>query len=262
MAAKAPDEKTIMTLLHGKVAIITGGTAGIGRATAELMIARGAKVVITGRDLERAKNIQPLVDAGQAIFVQQDTTHEKTWEVVMAVALKAFGHVDILVNNAGSIIVKPLDQLSLDDMCLMVAANLDSTFLGMRAVWPHMGAYGGGAIINVSALMGEKTVSIGLAYSATKGAQQALTKSAALEGAAHNIRVNSVLPGLIWSDGWKRMAGPEPDKTKANLGPSIPMQRVGEPREIAEAIVFLASDDACFITGSDMAIDGGKSAGF
>ena len=142
----------------------------------------------------------------------------------------------------------------------MVAANLDSTFLGMRAVWPHMASRGGGAIINVSALMGERTASIGLAYSAAKGAQQALSKAAALEGAANNIRVNSVLPGLIWSDGWKRMAGPEPDKTKTNLGPTIPMGRVGEPREIAKAIVFLASDEARYLTGIEMAIDGGKSA--
>jgi len=250
-----------MNLLSKKVAIITGGTAGIGRATAELMVANGAQVVITGRDLERSKNIQPLVDQGQAIFVQQDTSDEKTWSVVTDAAMKAFGRIDILVNNAGRIIVKPLDKLTHDDMHLMVAANLDSTFLGMRAVWPHMVAQGGGVIVNVSALMGKRTVSIGLAYSAAKGAQQALSKSAALEGAAHNIRVNSVLPGLIWSDGWKRMAGPEPDKTKANLGPTIPMGRVGEPNEIAQAILFLASDIARYITGVEMAIDGGKSAG-
>ena len=250
-----------MNRLSKKVAIITGGTAGIGRATAELMVANGAQVVITGRDLERSKNLQPLVDQGQAIFVQQDTSDEKTWSVVTDAAMKAFGRIDSLVNNAGRIIVKPLDKLTHDDMHLMVAANLDSTFLGMRAVWPHMVAQGGGVIVNVSALMGERTVSIGLAYSAAKGAQQALSKSAALEGAAHNIRVNSVLPGLIWSDGWKRMAGPEPDKTKANLGPTIPMGRVGEPNEIAHAILFLASDNARYITGVEMAIDGGKSAG-
>ena len=246
--------------MKDKVVLITGGTAGIGRATAELMIEHGAKVVITGRDVERAKNIQPLVDKGDAIFIQQDTTIEATWNTVTTAALKHFGRIDILVNNAGRIIVKPLAQLSHEDMKIMVAANLDSTFLGMRAVWPHMAARGGGAIINVSALMGERTASIGLAYSAAKGAQQALSKAAALEGAANNIRVNSVLPGLIWSDGWKRMAGPEPDKTKANLGPTIPMGRVGEPREIAKAIVFLASDEARYLTGVEIAIDGGKSA--
>ena len=250
-----------MKRLEGKIAIITGGTAGIGRATAELMIAQGAKVIITGRDLERAKNIKLLIERGEAVFIQQDTTHENSWDLVMTAALEAFGRVDILVNNAGRIIIKPLAQLSHDDMRLMIAANLESAFLGMRAVWTHFVGNGGGAIINVSALMGERTAGIGLAYSAAKGAQQALTKCAALEGAPHNIRVNSVLPGLIWSDGWKRMAGPEPDKTKANLGPTIPMGRVGEPHEIAETIVFLASEDARYITGAEIAIDGGKSAG-
>jgi NAD(P)-dependent dehydrogenase (short-subunit alcohol dehydrogenase family) len=247
--------------VSSKVAIVTGGTAGIGRATAELLTARGMKVVITGRDLERAKNIQPLVDRGDAIFIQQDTAHETTWDLVVTAALNAFGRIDILVNNAGRIIVKPLDKLSHDDMKLMMAANLTSTFLGMRAVWTTMAENGGGAIVNVSALMGERTAGIGLAYSAAKGAQQALTKTAALEGAAQNIRVNSILPGLIWSDGWKRMAGPEPDTTKANLGPTIPMGRVGEPAEVAHAIAFLASEEARHITGIEMAVDGGKSAG-
>ncbi|MDX2145096.1 MAG: SDR family NAD(P)-dependent oxidoreductase [Rhodospirillaceae bacterium] len=249
-----------MIRLGGKVALITGGTAGIGRAAAEAFVREGAKVVITGRDLERARNIQNLVDGGGAIYVRQDTTLEAEWQTVIDATLARFGRIDILVNNAGRIIVKPLDKLSLDDMRLMLAANLDSTFLGMRTAWPHLVRAGGGSIINTSALMGEKTASIGLAYSAAKGAQQALTKAAALEGAAVNIRVNSILPGLIWSDGWKRMAGPKPDETKANLGPTIPMHRVGEPAEIAEAMVFLASDEARFITGIDFAVDGGKSA--
>jgi NAD(P)-dependent dehydrogenase (short-subunit alcohol dehydrogenase family) len=250
-----------MTRLAGKVAIITGGTAGIGRAAAEAFVREGAKVVITGRDLERAKNVQPLVDGGAAIYIRQDTTEEAGWAEVTAMAMSRFGRIDILVNNAGRIIVKPLEQLTFDDMRLMLAANLDSTFLGMRAAWPHLMRAGGGSIVNVSALMGEKAVGIGVAYSAAKGAQQALTRAAAREGAAHNIRVNSILPGLIWSDGWKRMAGPQPDDTKAKLGPTIPMGRVGEPAEIADTMVFLASGDARYITGAEIAVDGGKSAG-
>jgi NAD(P)-dependent dehydrogenase (short-subunit alcohol dehydrogenase family) len=249
------------TSFAGKVAIITGGTAGIGRATAELMIARGARVMLTGRDLERAKNVQPWVDSGVARFRQHDAADEHGWTDVIADTLRAFGRIDILVNNAGRIIVKPLEQLSFDDMRAMTTANITSAFLGMRAAWPHLVASGGGSIINVGALMGEMANGLGAAYSAAKGATHALTKTAAIEGGPHNIRVNTILPGLIWSDGWKRMAGPEPDKTKANLAPSIPLGRVGEPREIAEAICFLASDEARTITGIDMAIDGGKSAG-
>jgi NAD(P)-dependent dehydrogenase (short-subunit alcohol dehydrogenase family) len=247
--------------LAGKVAIITGGTAGIGRATAELMIARGARVMLTGRDLERAKSIHPWVNSGVARFKQHDAADEQGWAEVVADTLSAFGRIDILVNNAGRIIVKPLEQLSFGDMQAMTTANIISAFLGTRAVWPHFVSSGGGSIINVGALMGEMANGLGVAYSAAKGATHALTKTAAIEGAPHNIRVNTILPGLIWSDGWKRMAGPEPDKTKANLAPSIPMGRVGEPFEIAQAICFLASDEARTITGIDMAIDGGKSAG-
>ncbi|MBL8631196.1 MAG: SDR family oxidoreductase [Rhodospirillaceae bacterium] len=246
--------------LAGKRAIITGGTAGIGRATAELFVEHGAKVVVTGRDLERAKNIQPLIDQGHALFVQQDTSDEKSWADVISRTLEAYGGLDILVNNAGRLIVKPLPLLSHDDMKLMLAANLESVFLGMRAAWPHLTKTGGN-IVNVSALMGAKTAAIGLAYSAAKAAQQALTKSAALEGAAHNIRVNTVLPGVIWSDGWKRLAGEKQDETKTSVSANIPLKRVGEPREIAQAIVYLAGDEARYITGIEMTIDGGSFAG-
>ncbi len=249
-----------MPKLADKVAIITGGTAGIGRATAELMIAHGAKVVVTGRDLERAKNIQPLVDRGDALYVQQDTTDEKSWATVIERTLATFGRIDILVNNAGRLVVKPLPALSHDDMKLMLAANLESTFLGMRSVWQHL-TNAGGSIVNVSAMMGVQTAAIGLVYSAAKAAQQALTRTAALEGAAQNIRVNTVLPGVIWSDGWKRLAGEKQDETKAGVSPTIPMRRVGEPHEVAQAITYLASDEARYITGIEMAIDGGKSAG-
>ncbi len=246
--------------LKGKVAIITGGTAGIGRATAELMIAHGAKVVVTGRDLKRAENIQPLIARGDALYVQQDTTDEQSWAGVIQRTLATFGRIDILVNNAGRLIVKPLPALSLDDMKLMLAANLDSTFLGMHSVWPHMTG-NGGSIVNVSAMMGVQTAAIGLVYSAAKAAQQALTRTAALEGSSQNIRVNTVLPGIIWSDGWQRLAGDKQTETKESLNPTIPMGRVGEPRDVAEAITYLASDEARYITGIEMAIDGGKSAG-
>ncbi|MBL8645586.1 MAG: SDR family oxidoreductase [Rhodospirillaceae bacterium] len=246
--------------LSGKIAIITGGTAGIGRATAELMVQHGAKVVVTGRDTARAKNIQPLIDSGAALFVQQDTTDEKSWDAVTGAALKAYGRIDILVNNAGRLIVKPVPDLTLADMRLMLAANLESVFLGLRSAWPHLKARGG-AVVNVSAMMGERTASIGLAYSAAKGAQQALTRTAALEGAPFNIRVNTVLPGVIWSDGWKRLAGDRPEETKAGLSTRIPMARVGEPVEVARAIVFLAGDEARNITGVQMMVDGGLSAG-
>lgn len=249
-----------MSDLAGKVAIITGGTAGIGRATAELFIARGMKVTVTGRDLERAQVFQPFVKQGNALFIRHDAGDEQGWPQVIGETIMAFGRIDILVNNAGRIIVKPLELLSLDDFQTMLRANLDAAFLGLRSVWPHFVKQGGGVIVNVSALMGERTAGIGAAYSAAKGAQQALSKAATLEGAPHNIRVCSLLPGVIWSDGWKRMAGTKPEEVKAGLAPTIPWGRVGEPREVAEAIAFLVGDDGRYLTGLDMIVDGGKSA--
>lgn len=250
-----------MDTLSGKVAIVTGGTAGIGRACAIAMAREGAKLVLTGRSAERAEKIKPLINSGAAIYVQQDTTVETEWPKAIDAALKAHGKIDILVNNAGAIAVKPLEAMAHADLTRMLAANLNSVFCGMRAVWPHLIKNNGGVIVNMSALMGERTAGVGMAYTPAKAAQQSLTKTAALEGGRHNIRVVSVLPGLIWSDGWVRMAGAEPEKTKAGLGPTIPMGRVGETSEIGEVVAWLCSDDARYITGIDIPIDGGKAAG-
>lgn len=250
-----------MGQLSGRIAIVTGGTAGIGRAAAMALAREGARLVLTGRSAARAEQVKPLIDAGDAIYVQQDTTDAGQWPIVIDAALQAYGRIDILINNAGAIAVKPLDVIAHDDVKRMLAANLDSVFMGIKAVWPTMVKQGGGVIVNVSALMGARTAGIGMAYTPAKAAQQSLTRTAAVEGAPHNIRVVTVLPGLIWSDGWVRMAGPEPDKTKAGLGPTIPMGRVGEPSEVAEAIAFLCSDEARRITGIELPIDGGKAAG-
>jgi NAD(P)-dependent dehydrogenase (short-subunit alcohol dehydrogenase family) len=237
--------------LKDKVAIITGGTAGIGRATAELMMAEGAKVIVTGRDPARAS---------RATFMQQDTTDEQSWPRVVEAALSTYGRIDILVNNAGRLILKPLPALTHDDLRLMLAANLESVFFGVRAVWPHM-VTAGGSIVNVSALLGQRGSPLGLAYGAAKAAQQAFSKAAALEGAPHNIRVNTILPGIIWSDGWQRLAGDKQEETKTGVSAGIPFKRVGEPREVAAAIAYLASDEARGITGIEMTVDGGMAAG-
>ncbi|MDX2221478.1 MAG: SDR family oxidoreductase, partial [Rhodospirillaceae bacterium] len=238
-----------------------GGRAALGGGWACAWARYGPRLVLTGRAADRAEKVKPLLDTGQAIYVQQDTARPEDWPAVIDAALARHGRIDILVNNAGALAIKPLDKLAPEDMTRMLDANLYSVFCGMKSVWPHMVNQGGGVILNTGALMAEKPVGIGVAYGPAKAAQQALTKTAALEGLVHNIRVNTVLPGLIWSDGWIRMAGPEPDKTKAGLGPTIPMGRVGEPAEVAEVMVFLVSDEARSITGAEVPVDGGKSAG-
>jgi NAD(P)-dependent dehydrogenase (short-subunit alcohol dehydrogenase family) len=250
-----------MGSLAGKFAIVTGGTAGIGRASAMALAREGVRMIVTGRSAERAERVRPLLDAGQAIYLQQDTTKESEWPKVIDAALKQFGRIDILVNNAGAILVKPLEAMAHEDLSRMLDANLNSVFCGIRAVWPQMVRQGGGVIVNIGALMGERTAGIGMAYTPAKAAQQALSRTAAIEGGPHNIRVNCVLPGIVWSDGWVRMAGPEPDKTKAGLGTSIPLGRVGETSEIGDVVAFLCSDDARHITGLDIPVDGGRSAG-
>ncbi|MCB2109342.1 MAG: SDR family oxidoreductase [Rhodobacteraceae bacterium] len=247
-----------MGLLEGKSVIVTGGTAGIGRACAIAMAREGAKLVVTGRSADRAEKIKPLLESGQAVYVQQDTTREDEWAKVVDTAVKRHGRIDVLVNNAGAIAIKPLDKITPEDFTRMLDANLHSVFCGMKAVWPHLVKAGGGAIINNSALMAERTLGIGMAYAPAKAAQQGLSRTAAIEGAPAGIRVNTILPGLIWSDGWIRMAGDKPEETKTNLGKSIPLGRVGEPAEVAEVVVFLASDEAKFITGTEIPIDGGK----
>jgi NAD(P)-dependent dehydrogenase (short-subunit alcohol dehydrogenase family) len=245
-----------------KVALVTGATAGIGRATALALARCGIAVVATGRKCDAgAETVKRIEDAGgRGAFIAHDANLEEEWIAAISGAIAAFGRLDILVNNAGKIIVKPLDQLTPEDMQTMLRANLESCFLGMKYAWPHLKAAGGGAIVNVTALMGERTAAIGVAYSAAKAAAMALTKSAAIEGARDKIRVNAVMPGLIWSDGWQRMAGPDPDTTKTNVGKTVPFGRFGETAEVAEVIAFLASDAASQITGVDFPVDGGKNA--
>jgi NAD(P)-dependent dehydrogenase (short-subunit alcohol dehydrogenase family) len=251
-----------MAQLDGQVALVTGATAGIGRATALALAREGAAVVATGRNRAAGAETVAQIEAigGRAAFLAQDANVEADWIAAVGGTLAAYGRLDILVNNAGKITVRPLEALTPDDLHAMLQANLESCFLGMKYAWPHLKAAGGGAIVNVTALMGERTAAIGVAYSPAKAAAMALTKSAALEGAPDNIRVNSIMPGLIWSDGWQRMAGPDPEATRVNVGKGAPMGRFGTPAEVAEAILFLVSDAARFITGIDFPVDGGRSA--
>ena len=247
----------------GKIAIVTGATSGIGRAAALALADGGADLIVTGRDRARGAETVAMIEqrGRQAAFVVQDAREESDWPPVIAAALTAFGRIDILVNNAGGIIVKPLEKLTLEDHQLMLRANLESAFLGIRAVWPHLKAAGGGTIVNITALMGERTAAIGVAYAPAKAAEIGLTKAAAAEGAPFGIRVNSVMPGLIWSEGWIRMAGPDPEATKAGLGKSVPLGRVGTPAEVAHAVAFLCSNGAAHINGIDYPVDGGRLAG-
>lgn len=253
-----------MGALDGKVAIVTGTTAdSIGRACAMGLAMAGAKVVVTGRTVAGGKETESLIrDAGgDALFVRQDVTVEDDWERVVKTTIDTYGRIDFLVNNAGEAVVKPIEELTRDDLIFLRLVDLDGPFLGMKHAWPHMVAAGGGVILNMSSIVGQKANPKGTAYGAIKGAQLGLTRSGALEGAPVNIRVNSVHPGMIWTAGVPDVLGPKAEEMKPMLAAKIPWGECGESRHVADPVVFLCSEAGAYITGAEFNIDGGAGAG-
>lgn len=256
-----------MSSLKGRVALVSGGARGIGAATARALAAEGASVVITdvidGTDV--AKEI------GGA-FMKHDVTVESDWVDAVAFARSRFGGLDILVNNAGVFWVAPLVETDLERFRRMQAVNVDGVFLGMKHAVPAIAERahkweGGGAIINLSSVAGLKGSPGVVAYNASKGAVRLMTKSIALEVAPLKIRVNSVHPGVIdtlmGGQVITEFAGGggvnDPDVSRNNVAAMHPLGRLGKPTEIADAIVFLASDKSAFITGMEMVVDGGMT---
>lgn len=249
---------TVELSLQGRVAMVTGAASGLGRAAALALARRGARVAICDVNAERGEAAAQEIcaDGLQARYVRLDVADEDSWRAATAEVGAALGVPVVLVNNAGIADRQPIMATSLDGWNRVLSVNLTGAFLGIRAVVPGMAAAGGGSIINVSStsgLMGHTDA----AYSASKWALRALTKTAAIEFADVAIRVNSVHPGSI------------PTGIQANAPPGhaeiwrtmIPMGRTGRADEVAAAIVFLASDAASYMTGSEMIIDGGLSQG-
>lgn len=240
--------------LQDKVAIVTGAASGMGAATAKLFAAEGAKVVLT--DILEEEGTA-LVDeiGGAARFHRLDVTSETDWDALVAETLSAFGRVDILINNAGVSGSHP-DVLNTETWDEQMNVNARGVFLGMRAVIPKMQEAGGGSIVNISSisgLTGQKFVHMG--YNAAKGAVRLATKAASVQFARDNIRVNSVHPGLMPAMRTSMMsADPEVRRKMIN---AVPMLREGRVEEVAHANLFLASDDASYITGIEVPVDGG-----
>ena len=247
--------------LENKIALITGAAAGIGKATAELFVREGAKVVIADRDGAAASAVaQPLGEA--AIAVTVDVSIGPQVKRMMDEAVVRFGRLDVLVNNAGYGIRGNVVTTAEEDWDTLMDVNLKGVFLCSKYAVPHMVAQGGGSIVNTSSTIASVGIPDRVAYVASKGGVAALTRAMALDHAADNIRVNSVAPGVIWSSYYEKMleTHEDPEMFLAKLKARAPTNRWGEPGEIASAILWLASDESSFATGSSMTIDGGYTA--
>jgi NAD(P)-dependent dehydrogenase (short-subunit alcohol dehydrogenase family) len=246
--------------LKDKVTIITGGASGMGAATARLFAREGAKVIVAdvleaeGRDV--AQSIAS--KGGEARFQLLDVASEKDWEATVAATLAAYGKIDVLINNAGVSGSDP-DRLSMSTWERQMSINAKGVFLGMRAVIPAMRDAKSGSIVNtssISGVVGQSFVHMG--YNAAKGAVRAMTKAAAVQFAADGIRVNSVHPGLLPPMRTSKLSA-DP-KVRAGMLNAIPMGREGRIEEVANANLFLASNEASYITGVELPVDGGYLA--
>lgn len=247
--------------LAGKVAIVTGGANGMGEAEAKLFAAEGAKVIIADVLEEEGRKVEAEIaeSGGEAVFVRLDVTDEKQWSDTVASTVSRFGKLDILVNNAGISGSADPEAMSTEAWDSLMNVNAKGVFLGIKYAIPEMRKAGGGSIVNISSIsgmVGQEYTHIG--YNASKGAVRILTKSAAVQNAKDEIRVNSVHPGVMPPMRNARVTA-DPEVRKEMIQ-GVPLGREGRQEEVANAVLFLASDDASYITGAELAVDGGFTA--
>jgi len=260
-----------MGQVDGKIALVTGGGSGIGRATAKALAGEGARVVVT--DIDEAGGRETVETIGAAaVFKFHDVTQEDRWRDVIDETLSECDGLHVLVNNAGIGITRPIVETTLEEWRRQQSVNVEGVFLGVKYAIPAIRDSGGGSIVNLSSIAGLKGNGVGLGcYSATKGAVRLFTKSAALEcaHAGWPVRVNSVHPGVIDTAIWPKLAAGAPlsNNPKASNDPtsraaaSVPGGVLGRPEDVANAIVFLASDKSSYMTGSEVVVDHGIMAG-
>jgi NAD(P)-dependent dehydrogenase (short-subunit alcohol dehydrogenase family) len=247
--------------LAGKVALVSGGASGMGLSEATIFAREGARVVVA--DVLEAEGKQAadkiVAGGGQARFVKLDVTSEADWDAAVKATVGAFGKLDVLVNNAGISGTYDSDMLSSAAWDKVMSVNAKGVFLGMKHVIPLMKQAGGGAIVNISSISGfVGQDGVHMAYNASKGAVRIMTKTAAVQFAPDGIRVNSVHPGFMPPMRTsKTSADPE---WRAKMLAAVPMKRAGRVEEVAHAVLFLASDEASYITGTELVVDGGYLA--
>jgi 3alpha(or 20beta)-hydroxysteroid dehydrogenase len=244
-----------MGRVEGKVALVSGGSRGIGAACARSLVAEGARVVVgdllddLGHDLVAELNA---AREGSARYVHLDVTDAGQWSAAVADAVDGFGRLDVLVNNAGIANLNSVQRFTAEEWAQVLDVNLTGTFLGMQAAADAIIAAGGGSIVNISSIEGVRGTPFAHAYVAAKWGVRGITKSVALELAPKGVRVNSVHPGLIKT--------PLTEHFPDDLIP-IPLGRPGQPEEVAAFVLFLASDESSFATGSEFVVDGGTVQG-
>ncbi len=245
-------------MLKGKSAIVTGGTRGIGFAVARLFLQNGAKVAVLGSRQETVdkalKTLKEENSSWEVIGFHPDLSDYKQVEETFAKVKDAFGGVDILVNNAGISAREPIEQYDPDAFKKIMDLNVTAVFNGCKAVVPMMKEAGGGSIVNTSSMVSLYGQESGVGYPASKFAVNGITKSLARELGKYNIRVNAVAPGVTRTD----MVAALPVEMVERVSSTIPMKRVGEPEEVAQAFLFLASSMASYVSGTILSVDGAK----
>ena len=253
-----------MRRFEGKVVLLTGGSSGIGYATAEAFLKEGAKVAITGRNATRLGHAaKALGKSGEILAIRGDVSKSEDAKRFVSETAKALGPIDVLVNNAGIYMNKPVEAFTEREYDALMDVNMKGTFLCTKYAIPSMVRRGRGAIVNVSSDSGVVGTAGSSVYCASKGAVVLFTKSVALDHAKDGIRVNAVCPGEVETPMLERDAeasGLGYENYYEKLVAQIPMKRAATAEEIAKAILFLASDEASFMTGSAMSVDGGSTA--
>ena len=251
--------------LENKTAIVTGGSAGIGRAICERFAEEGARVAVADVDVDGGRETVRLVRqaGGEATFIETDVSVESEVEAMVEGAVDAFGTVDVLVNDAAVFVFGAIEDVTGDDWQRVMGVNLIGAASTVKHTIPHMKAAGGGAIVNVASVSSFIAQPAFVPYNASKGALLQLTRCLALDLAPHNIRVNCVCPGSIQtaaSERHRKFIGATVEEYDRLATEGAYLKRVGQPREVANGVLFLASDEASFITGTPLVIDGGGVA--
>ena len=254
--------------MQDKVCVVTGGARGLGLAAAERLLAEGARVLLTDIDASAGRAQQARLEAqGLPVrFVQHDVTDAAQWRTALDAATDPWGRIDVLVNNAGIGAFESIDTASFESWRRTLSVNLDGVFLGIQQVLPRMKASKGGSIVNIASIEGIVGEALLPAYNASKAAVRLLSKSTAIHCArsGYGVRVNSVCPGFVGtelvSNALAQLSEADAQALAAVTIGRIPMGRFGEPAEIANVVLFLASDESSYVTGADLVVDGGLTA--